>query len=368
MRLQIDAERPTRIPAASTVVRGTLGRLGPVECRLRGRGRDAAGSLDLGRLPRGRYSISDTTLTLGDHLGLQSVKLPVRATGEAIVVYPRLVELDALFCDSGRLGSDGRRLLLRRPAGFDFHSVREYTQGESLRRVHWPTTARRGQLMVKELEDTPHDAVAVVLDCDPAAVAGSLPTPASTLPSAPPAPCFGRTSPAAGGRSGAQNGVGRGGSAVRSLEGDFTAALGALAEPRLMRRTGSAAGSEARRRLRRARVSSWSSPGTSTRPHRRRRPGARGTAARLRGLGGRAELCGTTDACRDGAAEALRRRDSGDSRSLRGGSRGCARHLQSGGGGHICEGGPSPRAFCRPSRSPSPGSASRSLRGSGRRS
>ena len=58
----------------------------------------------------------------------------------------------------------GGRVLLRRTAGFDLHSVREYEQGESLRKVHWPTTARRGTLMVKELEDMPHDEVAVLLD------------------------------------------------------------------------------------------------------------------------------------------------------------------------------------------------------------
>lgn len=64
-------------------------------------------------------------------------------------------------------------MLLRRRAGFDFHSVREYEHGESLRKVHWPTTARRGQLMVKEVEDAPRDEIAVVLDADAAAVAGT---------------------------------------------------------------------------------------------------------------------------------------------------------------------------------------------------
>ncbi|MGH3109586.1 MAG: DUF58 domain-containing protein, partial [Gaiellaceae bacterium] len=76
---------------------------------------------------------------------------------------------------AGRFGADGRRLLLRRPSGFDLHSVREYAQGESLRRVHWPSTARTGQLMVKELEDSPRETVTVLLDCDPAAVAGAPP-------------------------------------------------------------------------------------------------------------------------------------------------------------------------------------------------
>ena len=51
--------------------------------------------------------------------------------------------------------------------------VAYYTpEGESLRKVHWPTTARRGLLMVKELEDAPRDDLVVLLDCDARAVAG----------------------------------------------------------------------------------------------------------------------------------------------------------------------------------------------------
>jgi uncharacterized protein (DUF58 family) len=66
----------------------------------------------------------------------------------------------------------GGHVVMRRTAGFDLHSVREYQQGESLRKVHWRTTARRGELMVKELEDMPHDEVAVLLDADSRAVVG----------------------------------------------------------------------------------------------------------------------------------------------------------------------------------------------------
>jgi uncharacterized protein (DUF58 family) len=229
VRLAVAVTRGSRVPAASVVVRGTLGRLGPVECRLRGRGRGADTTVDLGRLPRGRYAISDTSLVLGDHLGLQSVELAPAVQGDALVVYPRLVELGSLFSDAGRIGSDGRRLLLRRQAGFEFHSVREYTQGESLRRVHWPTTARRGQLMVKELEDTPRDAVAIVLDCDPAGATGT-----------PPDSSFDLAVRAAGSVLRAYVSRGRRGilvttgsaaavQPVSSLDGDLTAALGVLA-------------------------------------------------------------------------------------------------------------------------------------------
>jgi uncharacterized protein (DUF58 family) len=174
VRLEIESTRESRVPLGSCVVHGVLSRLGPYECRLHGHGRVATGTLDLGELPRGRFSILETRLVLGDHLGLESVSVPVDAAS-AVVVHPRLVELQTLFSDAGRNGGDGRRLLLHKTAGFDFHSVREYEQGESLRRVHWPTTARRGQLMVKELEDAPRDAVVVLLDCDPVGAAGQPP-------------------------------------------------------------------------------------------------------------------------------------------------------------------------------------------------
>ena len=172
VRLGIEVHRASRMPVGSIVAHGSLAQLGDYACLLEGHGRGARGDLDLGRLRRGHFAISNARIELGDHLGLESVSLAVDPAGAAVVVHPRLVELQTLFNDAGRMGGAGRRLLLRRPAGFDFHSVREYTQGESLRRVHWPTTARRGQLMVKELEDTPRDAVVVLLDCDPVGACG----------------------------------------------------------------------------------------------------------------------------------------------------------------------------------------------------
>jgi uncharacterized protein (DUF58 family) len=174
VRLRFDAWRYSRAPVGFAVVSGTFGRLGTYECRLRGRGRALGGEISLGGLPRGRFVSSDATVELGDPLGLGIASRPLGSVVTA-VVYPRLVELESLFSDAGRLGSDGRRLLLRRPAGFDLHSVREYEDGESLRRVHWPTTARRGRLMVKELEESPRESVVVLLDCDPAGQAGELP-------------------------------------------------------------------------------------------------------------------------------------------------------------------------------------------------
>ena len=122
-------------------------------------------------LPRGRYEFADVRVELSDPFALECSVVPLPPPG-ALLVYPRLVRLGPLFSESGERSQDGRRLLLRRNSGFELHSVREYEQGESLRRVHWPSTARRSQLMVKELEDSPRDEIAVLLDADAKAVVG----------------------------------------------------------------------------------------------------------------------------------------------------------------------------------------------------
>jgi len=176
-RVTVVAElsRASRVLLGSISVDLTIGRLGPQSLRLDGHGRVLTAEHELGPLPRGVYVIDEATVVVGDLLGLASVTPPVSFERTTLVVRPQLAALDGLFCDAGLVASDGRRLLLRRSAGFDFHSVREYEQGESLRRVHWPTSARRGQLMVKELEDTSHDGAVVLLDCDPAGDVGVSP-------------------------------------------------------------------------------------------------------------------------------------------------------------------------------------------------
>jgi uncharacterized protein (DUF58 family) len=146
-------------------------RLGEREVELARRGRRLHGSYVIERVPRGRYPIEDAEVIVEDPLALERTELRVESPG-ALLVYPRLVELDRLFSETGSRLQEGRRLLLRRPSGFDLHSVREYEQGESLRRVHWPSTAKRGQLMVKDLEDSPRDEVAVLLDADGSWVGG----------------------------------------------------------------------------------------------------------------------------------------------------------------------------------------------------
>jgi uncharacterized protein (DUF58 family) len=172
--VELELEIEGRIPPLSLALVERIARLGIRETLLRRRGGKLRGRYVLSRVPRGRYSIESAHVVVEDPFSLDRRELPVRG-GASVVVYPRLVELDRLFSEGGGRLAEGRRLLLRRASGFDLHSVREYEQGESLRRVHWPSTAHRGQLMVKELEDSPRDETAVLLDADASAVVGRAP-------------------------------------------------------------------------------------------------------------------------------------------------------------------------------------------------
>ncbi len=172
--VQLELDTEGLIPSGTLVLREKVARLGELETPLIRRHGRLRGRYLLRRVPRGRYPIEETEVVIEDPFGLESTSVAL-PTGASILVYPRLVDVDRLFSESGARTPEGRRLLMRRPSGFDLHSVRDYQQGESLRRVHWPTTARRGHLMVKELEDSPRDETAVLLDAEGGSVVGTAP-------------------------------------------------------------------------------------------------------------------------------------------------------------------------------------------------
>jgi len=223
--VSLEALPDARVPLPGLVVTERIARIGDRVTTLQRAVRGYRGTYVLERVPRGRYEVEEARATIDDPFGLARGEVDLDARG-SLLVYPRLVPLDRLFSEIGAHAQDGRRLLLRRPSGFDLHSVREYERGESLRKVHWKTTARRGQLMVKELEDAPRDEIAVILDADASAVVGEsfdvqVRAAGSIL----------RAHAAHGRRAVlAVNSAERPSVRVTSLDGDWLAALGALAE------------------------------------------------------------------------------------------------------------------------------------------
>ncbi len=106
---------------------------------------------DIRNLQRGVYRIGETTLETGDVLGLVRSVRHYQRTNE-VLVYPRVVPV------RGWSGYHPEELGLRQPTrrraeeSTTVLGVREYIPGDRLSRIHWPASARRGQLQAKEFE------------------------------------------------------------------------------------------------------------------------------------------------------------------------------------------------------------------------
>jgi uncharacterized protein (DUF58 family) len=142
--------------------------LRPVEQRLEGAWR-------VERPARGRYQL-EPELVLEDVLGLVRTRVQLPSFGR-VRVEPELVELGAprALAFAQR---DGTRHAFASNAGDGLAGVRDHEVGESLRRVHWRTTARRGRLTVRELEDHPLEELHVLLDAAAQPSAGGARSPA----------------------------------------------------------------------------------------------------------------------------------------------------------------------------------------------
>ena len=121
---------------------------------------------------RGLNDIGSLTLITSDPLGLCQLS---RQTGKphVIIVYPNTVPLSpGLSVGPAALGDIGNvsRVLT---ASTSASRVREYLPGDRLSHIHWPSTARRNQLMCKEFDSGGHSEVWIFLDLEGSSQAGS---------------------------------------------------------------------------------------------------------------------------------------------------------------------------------------------------
>lgn len=113
---------------------------------------------------RGRYELGPVAVSFLDPFSLARSRSFIASVGQ-LLVHPKIQEL-ALPSDLGE-----RRSLvssaLRRPTGSegeDFYTLREYVEGDDLRKIHWPSTAKRQRYMIRQEETPWHNRATVVLD------------------------------------------------------------------------------------------------------------------------------------------------------------------------------------------------------------
>jgi len=110
---------------------------------------------------RGRYQLGPVTLTQRDPFGLTHVTRSLTSIDELLVL-PRVVPLGSSHPPGSGVGNDGETPQMIALHGEEDVSIRNYHDGDDLRKVHWPATAHRGELMVRQ-EDRPARRSALVL-------------------------------------------------------------------------------------------------------------------------------------------------------------------------------------------------------------
>jgi uncharacterized protein (DUF58 family) len=121
---------------------------------------------------RGLYMLGSTTLKSGDPLGIFTVILedPARAT---LMVMPPVVPLPQLQITPGGYSGEGHPIPNAPEHTVGANGVREYTPGDSLRLIHWPTTARQQKPFVRLFDGAPAGDWWILLDLDEATQFGS---------------------------------------------------------------------------------------------------------------------------------------------------------------------------------------------------
>jgi uncharacterized protein (DUF58 family) len=114
---------------------------------------------------RGGFPIGPTIVTVSDPLGLfhSQRRFPIE---RSLLVLPMIFPIKAFLAPPGFL--PGGQVIRRKSMDITAHAsgVRSYVPGDPMKRIHWPTTARRGQVMVKEFDRDPQAEVWIFLDAE----------------------------------------------------------------------------------------------------------------------------------------------------------------------------------------------------------
>ncbi len=111
---------------------------------------------------RGYYKLDSVSLTAGDLLGFGS-KSRTQEINCTLSVYPRILSREELIHSRHWQGDISVRRWIA-PDPFLVSGIRSYQQGDALRDVHWPATARTGALQVKARDYTANPKLLVLLN------------------------------------------------------------------------------------------------------------------------------------------------------------------------------------------------------------
>jgi uncharacterized protein (DUF58 family) len=121
---------------------------------------------------RGKFTIGPLEVRIADAFGLVEMGRSF-ATQTTLMVTPKVVPLDRAVVNGSWVGEGEGRARATAAAGEDDVVPRAYRDGDELRRVHWRSTARYGELMVRREEQRWKNRALLLLDTRRGAHAGT---------------------------------------------------------------------------------------------------------------------------------------------------------------------------------------------------
>lgn len=120
---------------------------------------------------RGLYGLGPTDLRIGDPFGIfaSERRIDIRNT---IVVYPPISIMADVEIPAGSMVGTSRSSIRTHQVTSDAGGIREFQPGDPLKRIHWLSSARRSQLLVKEFDLEPTANLWIALDLDRSVQAG----------------------------------------------------------------------------------------------------------------------------------------------------------------------------------------------------
>jgi uncharacterized protein (DUF58 family) len=112
---------------------------------------------------RGVYAPAGMRISSGGIFGSAEVGRK-SSIGSPLTVFPKIYPIDSFSFDPrADLAPVEPVEWSRKGIGQDYYGTREYVRGDSLRHIHWPSSARQGSLIVKEYEQELRPSVVIIL-------------------------------------------------------------------------------------------------------------------------------------------------------------------------------------------------------------
>jgi uncharacterized protein (DUF58 family) len=120
---------------------------------------------------RGRFQLGPVTATSGDPFGLFHRRITLTQPRDLLVL-PRVLPISNFVLFTGGLPGRGRSSRRALHTTTNVTTIRDYTVGDALNRIHWRSTAHHHKLMVKEFDLDPAMDGWIFLDLNESVQAG----------------------------------------------------------------------------------------------------------------------------------------------------------------------------------------------------